>query len=588
MRFEIALTERRLTLAALCSGGLLLSVGCRSDELQEPGQATDITRPPAMAVAPTSGLVGEWKLDETSGTVAHDTKSGFDGTVAGGAAFVAAKIGNGINLDNGAAGTGGKYVEMPSNATLDNVQEGDYTISAWVNPTTVPPDQGTANHHWAIVVKAGWHMGLVYQHDQRFSMRHYLTGDTLKTANSSATYAPKAWHHLAGVVSKTAGTVTLYVDGASAGSTPFTAGRGAREFGTTRFRIGKAASNWALDGKVDQVRIYNRALSAAEVGDLFQETSGALGIPFGPGNLFRSISNIETVGTESFSLGMDGVTHNYIIDRINAVRELNASRPVKVKLLTSMTGGPHTASDSGRFLRTINGELQFSMAEWKKAMRLYNTPEIKNAVADAVRDGIIIGNNVMDEPFVSGEGDGNTWGPPGTMTKARVDSMCKFVKDSVFPTLPTGVAHSHHLFEPEKSYQSCDFIIDQYSARFGAAGNGSISDVTAYRDEGLRIATAGNHAIIFAYNVINGGVQDKDGTWDCSGAGQGNLGQREPNCSMTPAQIRDWGQVLGPAGCAMTLWRYDDAFMANSSNQQAFADVAALLSTKPSKACRRS
>jgi hypothetical protein len=117
------------------------------------------------------------------------------------------------------------------------------------------------------------------------------------------------------------------------------------------------------------------------------------------------------------------------------------------------------------------------MAKWKAAMDLYRTTSgVVAAVGQAVTDGIIIGNSVMDEPNVHGLGDGNTWGPSGTMTKLRVDSMCTYVKN-IFPTLPVGVAHGHDAFEPTKSYTVCDFIVDQYSARFG--------DSLAYRQGAL-------------------------------------------------------------------------------------------------------
>jgi hypothetical protein len=56
---------------------------------------------------------------------------------------------------------------------------------------------------------------------------------------------------------------------------------------------------------------------------------------------------------------------------------------------------------------------------------------------------------------------------------------------------------------------------------------------------------------------------------------------------MTAQQVRDWGIVLGSAGCALTMWRYDDAFMSNADNRQAFKDVAARLATLPGKSCSK-
>jgi hypothetical protein len=100
----------------------------------------------------------------------------------------------------------------------------------------------------------------------------------------------------------------------------------------------------------------------------------------------------------------------------------------------------------------------------------------------------------------------------------------------------------------------------------------------------LALAQRDGHAIMFSINILNGGTQDLDGTWDCPGVG---IGTYAPNCRMTPEQVRDNGLVLGPAGCGLVMWRYDEKFMANAENQRAFRDVAARLATLPAKPCRR-
>jgi pectate lyase len=274
MRFHGTLQQpdRRLCLAVLCASLVASSGGCHSDELQEPDAPPDGTTA-AMAVAPTNGLIGEWKLDETGGTTAFDSKNGYDATVLGGAAFVTGRLDKALNLDNGTAGTGGKYAQLPSNPELDTVQEGNYTISAWFYAYSAPPNITTDNKNWAIVVKYGQHMGLVYEVGQTFSARHYLTGNVFHAAQSASTYPLNTWHHVAEVVSKTAGTIKLYVNGAVAGTDTFAANTLSRDYGTTPFRIGLAHTAWAADGKVDQVRIYNRDLSDAEIADLYNENT---------------------------------------------------------------------------------------------------------------------------------------------------------------------------------------------------------------------------------------------------------------------------------------------------------------------------
>jgi hypothetical protein len=157
--------------------------------------------------------------------------------------------------------------------------------------------------------------------------------------------------------------------------------------------------------------------------------------------------------------------------------------------------------------------------------------------------------------------------------------MCGVVK-ALFPTLPVGVGHQHGAFEASKPYRVCEFIIDQYSARAG--------DVTAFRDAGLALARRDGHAILFSMNILNGGIQaPRDGSWNCPLTITGGRGTSEPNCRMTAADVRDVGFTLGPAGCGLLMWRYDEGFMSNPDNVQAFRDVAARLATLPAKPCRR-
>jgi hypothetical protein len=287
------------------------------------------------------------------------------------------------------------------------------------------------------------------------------------------------------------------------------------------------------------------------------------GIPFGASQLWSSLG--EPVTDAFTQSGEDATTASLIIDRINAARTR------KVKLLLAMTGGSHL-----QYMSVINGVNRFDFAKWRAKMDTYNTPAIRQAVADGIRDGTILGNAVMDEPHVDGTGtDGNTWGPAGTMTKVRVDSLCAYVRD-MFPTLPVGPVHQHQLFEPTKSYRVCDFLVDQYVNRLGTP--------ESFRDGALAMARRDGMMIFFGVNLINGGIQDKDGTWDCKDQG-GIKGQTAPNCQMTPTQIEAWARVLGPAGCAFRMWRWDDTRLATYG--PAFRNIAADFATRSAPGCGR-
>jgi hypothetical protein len=221
----------------------------------------------------------------------------------------------------------------------------------------------------------------------------------------------------------------------------------------------------------------------------------------------------------------------------------------------------------------------------------YNTPTIKNAVDQAVRDGYVCGNIVMDEPNVSGgaEGFGNTWGPAGTMTKARVDGMCAYAK-AIWPTIPMGVTHRWDIFVPTTYYKTCEFIISQY--RYNINGGKQL----AWRDGGYAWAekdyqTTGHRVrIIWSMNLMSGGRPDNDGHWDCKNYPdeQGEkYYDKSPLCNMSPKQIRDWGLSFGDGrSCGVVMWEYRSDFFGKPANGDAFRTVFPALRSKPKLSCR--
>jgi plastocyanin len=283
------------------------------------------------------------------------------------------------------------------------------------------------------------------------------------------------------------------------------------------------------------------------------------GIPFGLHDLWTTGTRTQSSGIAAYSASHDLPVPGELVSHIAAARARG------IRLVLVMTGGAHNRYKTDGV---------FDQAKWEAAMNAFDTPAIRDAVAAGVADGTIIGNSVMDEPQQSGT-DAKDWGPPGTMTKARVDGMCGYVK-AIFPTLPVGVGHDHNVFETANSYQVCEFIIVQYAARKGS--------VAAWRDGALSLAARDGLGVIFSLNLLDGGTQDRTGVWDC--AGTGGLGTHGVNCQMTPAQARDWGKLLGQASCALLSWRYDGTFMAKPENQAAISDVAITLSPVPQAPCK--
>lgn len=214
-------------------------------------------------------LVGWWKLDEVAGDVAADSSGLVNhGTLMNGPLWVRGRIGGALEFAN--TDKTNIYVDIPNSPTLENVQEGDYSIAAWVWPEHLPP--GTeVTPAYGIVVKQGAHIGLVYDQDGLFKMQHHSSAGY--SLAKSAKKSPGAWYHVTGILSKSNGFVKIYVNGKLEATVNFSRGATAREFGTETWKLGIAGPDYprfreAMNGKIDDARIYRRALSDAEVAAL--------------------------------------------------------------------------------------------------------------------------------------------------------------------------------------------------------------------------------------------------------------------------------------------------------------------------------
>jgi len=214
---------------------------------------------------------GVWHLKEsvtnnvtTAGVHVDSTSNNNDGTQVNND-DLSAKIYNGQDFEGDLRD---EYLEIPNSTSMENVQEGDYTVEAWFFPDTLPPGTPPAyNAYYAIVGKEGWNLGLEMLNSGHFTMNHWLAvGPTNENAVGGAKSAA-TWYHVVGVVSKTDGYTKIYVNGVNEATNTFTAGSAALEYGTAPWRIGiwapgQQAYDGPANGKIDEVRISNVARSA--------------------------------------------------------------------------------------------------------------------------------------------------------------------------------------------------------------------------------------------------------------------------------------------------------------------------------------
>jgi hypothetical protein len=280
------------------------------------------------------------------------------------------------------------------------------------------------------------------------------------------------------------------------------------------------------------------------------------GIPFGPYGLYANTTEFEW-GPQPFTTSLDNAGYpKAIVNRINAARQQHH------RLVLAMT--------ADRAYYITNG--RFDLAKWKSRLNTLNTATIRDAVAKGVADGTIVGNKLIDEPEIP------SWG--GVLTKSMIDQMASYAK-AIFPTLPMGITHGAGGFTWRSSerYKVLDWVGVQYSYNY------NMGNIAGWRDEVLSFAKANGVAPVFSLNILNGGLRDKTGAWDCPATG--GKGTLSTYCRMTADQVRTYGKAAGPYGCAMLMWKYDDLFMSKADNVLAFKDVASLLDSKPRPSCKR-
>ncbi len=209
-----------------------------------------------LEVAELHGLVAHWKLNESSGTVADDSSlAENDAALVGTQGWTAGQDGGGHKFDGSA---GDNYFEAPATSSLEDIVLGSYTLMAYYRPDSVGSQQ-------AIVTKDDGDFGIDYNPSGFFRVDHTLSDDSVIFINSSRSYPVGSFVHVAAVVDIDAGTVKIYIDGVENDSANYTPGVAGKVFNRA-WRLGaRHPSGLQADGVIDDVRFYNRAVSAEDI-----------------------------------------------------------------------------------------------------------------------------------------------------------------------------------------------------------------------------------------------------------------------------------------------------------------------------------
>jgi len=221
-----------------------------------------------------TSLVGHWTFDgpDMTSNVADVSGSGNNGYLNGTFATATStatnigKIGQALSFN----GTSNNVVTQDA-SSLDISGTSPISISAWIKlnsfPTGVSPQYMSAVMTTETGVGATiFDKGIIVNDSQKFEF--YFYDGSSRHAVSTTIASLGEWYHIVGEFNGSQGII--YVNGVQENTQ---AGSSTYDFASPQLLIGgrTGGSVWTkyFDGQIDDVRIYNRALSASEVQRLY-------------------------------------------------------------------------------------------------------------------------------------------------------------------------------------------------------------------------------------------------------------------------------------------------------------------------------
>lgn len=234
------------------------------------GRGAAPARPAAQTGPLIPELVGYWRLDEAASATQALDSSGYNnhGTYSGPA--LSTQLPPMSNFSCNAASrtfvrTESDRVFVPDSASLSVT--GSLTVAAWIRPETLP--SGAPTSQWGIIEKWEWNgssatKGYLLRLSSARGLNFSVANDAGITANASGTSATvptDTWSHVAMVYDVGSQQLRAYLDG----TLRFTATGGPPTDGPTMLVIGAGMDAHYFHGQIDEARVYNRALTAAEI-----------------------------------------------------------------------------------------------------------------------------------------------------------------------------------------------------------------------------------------------------------------------------------------------------------------------------------
>lgn len=235
------------------------------------------------------------KMDDGSGTTAADSSgNGYNGTLLGGATW---------STDHAPLTVSNTYSNS-FDGTDDSISVADagplnpalaFTISAWIKPNAV--SSGSIVAKWSAAANKRQYALRLSGGKLVLEVSTNGQSGTVRSVTSSGSLTAGSWQHVAGVYE--GDTMKVYIDAVATSASFSLAGA---FVANPLLRIGREEDGTYFNGLIDEVRLYNRALSDSEISTLAEKDSTA---PAAPTGLVLAANSEHTVITATVTAPAD-------------------------------------------------------------------------------------------------------------------------------------------------------------------------------------------------------------------------------------------------------------------------------------------
>lgn len=290
------------------------------------------------AQVPTAGLVGYYPFNGDT----NDESSSLTHGINYGATLTNNRFGqvNSAYQFNGID----QYIEMPDSDQFSIADTNRLTISVWMRSDVLDFPNDENNYiHWmgkGVSSQQEWHLRMYNLDDVQRPNRTSCYVFNLSGGLGSGSYVQESvaigeWIHIVAVYDFPTNTIKLHKNGILKDTDFFTDYNITPQNGTAPLRIGTRDFASFYQGAIDDVRFYNRVLTAAEISELYSEEEPVLSL-----NNPISIKSASVLAYPNPTNKTLTIKHNVEINQIEIIN--STGNIMHSENLNSIANGTHS------------------------------------------------------------------------------------------------------------------------------------------------------------------------------------------------------------------------------------------------------